>query len=56
MTMFSFLKLLGTYFSDVKEHFRGVMRFRIHGKLLYIVGCPLSTFYWYVFMNLTQSL
>ncbi|XP_063600033.1 protein O-linked-mannose beta-1,2-N-acetylglucosaminyltransferase 1-like [Penaeus indicus] len=38
-----FMMSLSTYYWDTREVFRGVMRFRVGGgRLLYVVGCPLS--------------
>ncbi|XP_069970982.1 protein O-linked-mannose beta-1,2-N-acetylglucosaminyltransferase 1 [Penaeus vannamei] len=38
-----FMMSLHTYYGDMREVFRGVMRFRVQGgRLLYVVGCPLS--------------
>ncbi|XP_045618222.1 protein O-linked-mannose beta-1,2-N-acetylglucosaminyltransferase 1-like [Procambarus clarkii] len=37
-----FLMRLGSYFWDTREIFRGVMRLKYQGRLLYVVGCPLS--------------
>ncbi|XP_071515435.1 protein O-linked-mannose beta-1,2-N-acetylglucosaminyltransferase 1-like [Panulirus ornatus] len=37
-----FLMSTRTYYWDTREVFRGVMRLRIRGRLLYVVGCPLS--------------
>ncbi|XP_069960800.1 protein O-linked-mannose beta-1,2-N-acetylglucosaminyltransferase 1-like [Cherax quadricarinatus] len=37
---------LGTYFWDTREIFRGLMRLRYRGSVLYVVGCPLSEVFW----------
>ncbi|XP_068220209.1 protein O-linked-mannose beta-1,2-N-acetylglucosaminyltransferase 1-like [Palaemon carinicauda] len=37
-----FMMSLKTYYWDTREIFRGVMRFNVKGRILYIVGCPLS--------------
>ncbi|XP_064111539.1 protein O-linked-mannose beta-1,2-N-acetylglucosaminyltransferase 1-like [Macrobrachium nipponense] len=37
-----FMMSLKTYYWDTREIFRGVMRFNVKGRILYVVGCPLS--------------
>ncbi|XP_064105013.1 protein O-linked-mannose beta-1,2-N-acetylglucosaminyltransferase 1-like [Macrobrachium nipponense] len=35
---------LHAYPEDTREQYRGVIRFNIHGRVLYIIGCPVSPF------------
>ncbi|XP_068225437.1 protein O-linked-mannose beta-1,2-N-acetylglucosaminyltransferase 1-like [Palaemon carinicauda] len=35
---------LHAYPEDTREQYRGVIRFNIHGQVLYIIGCPASPF------------
>ncbi|CAL4074783.1 unnamed protein product, partial [Meganyctiphanes norvegica] len=37
-----FMMALRTYYWDTREIFRGVIRFRHNGKVLYVVGCPVA--------------